>query len=167
MSKGTYALILEMREQQWLEIGRFGSTLFPAGWYIYVGSALGGLEQRIRRHLSYKKKLKWHIDYLLPLCRIVEVWYTTREERLECIWSQSLASLPGAQVLIPGFGSSDCRCGSHLIYFSSAPPFEAWLKALARKDATFSAICCSYPHQKWSAPGITSNCFGSGSSRER
>lgn len=163
MSKGTYALLLCMRKQQWLKVGRLGRVSFPSGYYVYVGSALGGLEQRIRRHLHQEKKLSWHIDYLLTVCDLVEVWYTIREERLECLWSQLLASLPKAQILCPGFGSSDCSCPSHLIYFPSPPSFEAWLKVLAKKDTTFDAISCSCPHQKWSALGITSNCLGSGS----
>ena len=41
---------------------------FKKGCYGYMGSALNGLEQRVRRHLSTQKKLHWHVDYLLASC---------------------------------------------------------------------------------------------------
>ena len=120
---GTYALILTLREDLCLQIGRLGTYTFPSGYYIYVGSALRGLAPRLKRHLRRHKRLHWHIDYLLEYGTVVEIWYTLSSERLECLWSRLLGGLPGAQRPAPGFGSSDCRCPSHLLHFRKLPDF--------------------------------------------
>lgn len=92
-------------------VGRFGIIEFPVGLYCYTGSARRNFEARVRRHLSAEKTLRWHIDYLLaaPGVTIVEVRRYAEEE---CRVNQAT---PG-EVLIPGFGASDCRsgCGAHL-----------------------------------------------------
>lgn len=106
-----------MENARHLRVGRRGVFFFPAGYYLYVGSARGGLRQRIERHLREEKKLRWHIDYLLPHAQLREVWWTTQEERLECLWSSLLSRLPETHCPVPGFGSSDCRCFSHLFRF--------------------------------------------------
>ena len=50
--KGTYALVLQLERQEEIAIGKLGTFTFPAGYYLYVGSALGpgGLEARLARH---------------------------------------------------------------------------------------------------------------------
>jgi len=63
--KGTYCLIIYLRKDTTIEIGKRGSINFRRGYYIYVGSALNSLESRLKRHLSHNKKLFWHVDYLL------------------------------------------------------------------------------------------------------
>ena len=94
-----------------IEVGRLGRFDFPAGIYIYTGSARRNLEARIARHLRREKTLRWHIDYLLgaPGVHVVDV---LRSRRGECRWNQAT----GGTVIVPGFGASDCRagCGSHL-----------------------------------------------------
>jgi Uri superfamily endonuclease len=66
---------------------------------------------RINRHFSKKKKLRWHIDYLLnsPGVRITDSWTSSLPE---CRLNQSTRG----EIIVNGFGSSDCRngCGSHL-----------------------------------------------------
>lgn len=37
-------------------------------------------------------------------------------ERIECRLNGEILSLPGAEIVAPGFGSSDCPCPSHLVY---------------------------------------------------
>jgi len=61
---GTYALVVALDRSQHITIGRRGGFHFPAGFYIYIGSALGpgGLSARIGRHLLAEKRLHWHID---------------------------------------------------------------------------------------------------------
>ena len=49
--KGSYVLVLKLEEDKRLTIGRLGTFEFPAGLYLYCGSALNGLEARVRRHL--------------------------------------------------------------------------------------------------------------------
>lgn len=120
---GTYALVIHSQVKQNLPVGRFGSCYFPPGYYIYSGSALGGLKGRLQRHFRRDKRLHWHIDYLLNHAKIIGVWYFISEERLECKWNDMVAGLPGAVPHIHGFGSSDCRCRTHLTYFSEMPSY--------------------------------------------
>jgi len=121
---GTYALVLALRAETELRVGKLGTFVFPAGYYLYLGSALGGLRARVQRHQQRDKRTRWHIDYLLPHCNLVEVWAILSGERLECLWRDVVQSLPGARIAVPGFGSSDCRCPSHLIYLPSLPAFD-------------------------------------------
>ena len=60
MSKGTYSLLICLPEEKEIVVGGRKAS-FPAGYYVYVGSAMGGLDQRIRRHLSREKRKRWHI----------------------------------------------------------------------------------------------------------
>jgi Uri superfamily endonuclease len=126
MARGTgvYALLLALDKEATIAVGRLGTFLFPAGYYLYIGSARGGLSQRVRRHLKQEKKLRWHIDYLRQWADVIEVWYSLSEECSECSWSQAAATMPQAQIPSPGFGSSDCRCCSHLTYYPSPPSFD-------------------------------------------
>ena len=107
----TYQLHIEVAGPILLTIGRLGTFDFPAGHYIYTGSARRAFEARIARHLRADKTLRWHIDYLLtaPGVRIVDV---VRSTRGECVLNRAVrGSMP-----VPGFGASDCRrgCGAHL-----------------------------------------------------
>lgn len=122
--KGTYALLLALDEVATIAVGKLGTFLFPAGYYLYIGSAGGGLFHRLRRHLEQRKGLRWHIDYLRQWADVIEVWYLPSEESMECSWAQAAAAMPRAQIPIPGFGSSDCRCCSHLLCYPSPPSFE-------------------------------------------
>lgn len=94
-----------------VEIGRFGRFVFPAGCYVYTGSAKRNFDARVRRHLAREKTLRWHIDYLLaaPGVSIVEVWCYDEDE---CAVNRRT---PG-EIPVAGFGASDCAagCGSHL-----------------------------------------------------
>lgn len=111
--KGTYILLLELDKEQNIAVGNLGTILFPAGFYAYVGSAMGGLESRIRRHIRSNKKLHWHIDYLLQQASITDIIMSENATgtKNECAISRSLA----AEVnYVPGFGCSDCGCRSHL-----------------------------------------------------
>lgn len=115
---GTYVLVVNLHDDTTLSIGRLGAFVFAAGHYCYVGSALGpgGLTARLARHLSRAKRPHWHIDYLLQRAVVVEIWSRCLTERLECSWTGSLLRLRGARPAVTGFGSSDCRCLTHLVY---------------------------------------------------
>ena len=109
----TYQLLIEVARPLRATIGRLGRFSFPAGRYIYTGSARRNFAARIARHLRREKTLHWHIDYLLatPGVRSVGV---RRYVEDECAINRTTAgSLP-----VTGFGASDCRmgCGSHLKY---------------------------------------------------
>ncbi|NOY62943.1 MAG: GIY-YIG nuclease family protein [Gammaproteobacteria bacterium] len=107
----TYALHIVLARRQHLTVGRLGDFTFPAGRYIYTGSARKNLAARVKRHLSTDKKLRWHIDYLLasPSASVVLVQLFDKDE---CLVNQH----HGGVVVVPRFGASDCRqgCGSHL-----------------------------------------------------
>jgi len=116
--RGVYCLIVSVLCDINLRVGALGVRKFPAGKYIYVGSALNGLEARIGRHLrtdsqGVRSRPHWHIDYLLLSkdTRIEEVWVKECEEKEEC-WVAEEVSRHGDP--IKGFGCSDCNCVSHL-----------------------------------------------------
>ena len=131
--RGTYALLLVLDKETSITVGKLANFSFPPGYYLYVGSALGGLFSRVGRHMRGGKKLHWHIDYLRHEAEVVEVWYLDSDERLECRWYQAASAMPQAQVLLAGFGSTGCGCQSHLVYFASTPSFEAFRRQLGEK----------------------------------
>lgn len=107
----TYQLLIRVSKPVTVTVGRFGTFDFPAGWYVYTGSAKRALEARIQRHLSRDKTLRWHIDYLLAQ-PAVAIRAVQRFCAPECLLNQQLEG----ESVVPGFGASDCRagCGSHL-----------------------------------------------------
>ena len=129
---GSYVLILHLTQPTTIAIGKLGTFEFPAGWYAYTGSALGpgGLAARLAYHHRREKSFQWHIDYLLALAELVEMWWAIDNKRRECVWASALRSIPGARVPAPNFGASDCRCLTHLIYFTQQPVFAHFSRAL-------------------------------------
>ncbi len=111
--RGTYVLLAHVPYDLVLSVGELGPLPFKAGYYAYVGSALGGIEQRVGRHLKREKLARWHIDYLLARARAVDVVVAQSDERKECAVAAELAKHLSS---ILGFGSSDCKCKSHLFY---------------------------------------------------
>jgi Uri superfamily endonuclease len=116
---GTYVIIFDLQEGQQLTVGKLGKYEFPMGSYAYVGSAQGsgGLAGRLRRHLllSYNKPPHWHIDHLNRVAEITQIWWQADSVDRECTWAETLSTV-GTR-LIGGFGSSDCGCPGHLIWF--------------------------------------------------
>jgi Uri superfamily endonuclease len=125
---GTYVLILWLAAPTIITYGKAGCSRFGAGWYAYVGSARGpgGLAARLAHHLRGPRRPHWHIDYLRSESRPVEIWYKVSSTREECAWSEALLALSGGQPLAPGFGASDCRCSTHLVYFDDQPDHLAF-----------------------------------------
>ncbi len=110
---GIYVLVVEITRPAEIQVGKLGRIWFAPGTYAYVGSAMRGIKARVHRHLRKEKRLRWHIDYLLSHPGVavagVYVWETT--ERRECEVARMLAV---ECEVVPGFGSSDCRCRGHL-----------------------------------------------------
>ena len=127
--KGSYLLLLELPEDKPITIGKHGPITFPHGFYIYVGSALNGINQRIQRHLRTRKKKHWHIDYLLEHATVVEIFYKENKKREECTIAQCFHN---SCTSIPGFGCSDCTCSSHLFY----EPKERFYKIIEKLQMT-------------------------------
>ncbi len=121
---GTYALVLESTDEQWVEVGKLGRFRVRRGFYVYVGSAFGpgGIKARIAHHASISRRPHWHIDYLRPILYLKEVCYSYDSEKREHRWAGALRLFKDASIPMHGFGASDCRCPSHLFRFSHKPP---------------------------------------------
>lgn len=111
--KGTYVLFVTFATDRNIIVGALGPHLFKAGTYCYVGSAMGGLDQRLERHLAHTKKLRWHIDSLTVACDRSEAWESYPEAVPECELGH-IAEECGAVPEMDGFGCSDCHCRTHL-----------------------------------------------------
>jgi Uri superfamily endonuclease len=100
-----------------------GTYELQPGYYIYVGSAWGpgGLAARLNRHLHGSAHKQWHIDYLRQLTQPAAVWLAA-DKKVECTWAQVFQHHTGINTPIPGFGSSDCRCVTHLFYTNGKTP---------------------------------------------
>jgi endonuclease-3 len=116
---GTYTLLVELPTEVSVEFGAAETRQLKAGWYAYVGSALGsGGFSRVDRHRRLasgeRDTRHWHVDYLLghPETGIDEV---IRSEGVdaEC---EVATGVRAACDPVPGIGATDCRCGSHLVY---------------------------------------------------
>jgi Uri superfamily endonuclease len=65
--KGSYVLLIELEQDSNIKVGALGKIHFSKGHYVYVGSAMNGIEGRVRRHLRDEKKTRWHVDYFLEI----------------------------------------------------------------------------------------------------
>jgi sugar fermentation stimulation protein A len=88
---------------------------------------MGGLEPRLKRHQRRRKKLHWHIDYLLRYAELAEIVTIPTARSTECERNCWVLAQPGARVAVRGFGSSDCRCPAHLAYFPTRPRLR-WVR---------------------------------------
>lgn len=140
--RGAYCLVLLLDGDCSLRVGAMGPVDFPAGVYVYVGSAQAGVERRISRHLRGKKRMRWHIDYLLEEAEVVATACIATERKAdECEIAKALLRSEGATVLARGFGSSDCGCDSHLIFFGDGD-CERAVESIAMQ---LSMLSCAYP----------------------
>ena len=145
---GIYVLRFDCRARRSVAVGRLGMLELRAGVYLYVGSAHGpgGLQARVGRHLAGRGRRHWHVDHLRSVLPITRVWTHLGSRSLEHDLAARLADLPGARVPLPGFGSSDCLCASHLVL---CPPgtVRAATKLLARASGQ------SVPRDLVASPG--------------
>jgi len=120
--KGVYCLCIEVGDDLRVEIGALGVIEFLKGRYIYVGSALNGIDSRVLRHINTSNgiynAIHWHIDYLLREERVsVEAVYVRlSDEKIEC---EIAGKVSHYGLEVKGFGCSDCRCNSHLFSVNS------------------------------------------------
>jgi sugar fermentation stimulation protein A len=120
--RGSYLLIVAISRRTRLQAGGLAPRNFPKGYYVYVGSAMSDLSARLARHQRKNKKLHWHIDFLTAAADRIVPLPIRSSERLECGIAEALSATlePGPG----GFGSSDCRCATHL-FFSPADPLHS------------------------------------------
>ena len=127
-SRGCYVIVLRLRQRAGISVGRFGVLSFEPGYYCYVGSAFGpgGLRARLGRHIKGAARQRWHVDYLRAASEPIQLWFQTQSESREHAWAEALGT--GSVFRgIPKFGTSDCRCHTHLFH-SPDPPRSRTLK---------------------------------------
>ena len=109
----SYQLFINVTKEINLQVGKLGKFIFPVGSYVYTGSAKKNIDKRIERHLSKKKNLYWHIDYLLN-DDAVQIIDTKKSKMTECVLNKKTKGT----IIVDSFGSSDCNlsCRSHLKY---------------------------------------------------
>lgn len=118
MRKGTYVLAVFLDEPFEGRVGSLGDITLDRGMYCYVGSAMNGLDQRIGRHLSRDKVMRWHIDRLTSAAEREEAYESYPDCIPECRLAAAAASC-GMEPSVKGFGCSDCKCQTHL--FKATP----------------------------------------------
>lgn len=131
-AEGSYILILHLKEEKVIQVGKLGKFKFPMGYYAYVGSAFGpgGLKGRLLHHFNPTYKPHWHIDYLRKEAEPEEAWITEQKDQREHLWASMLQQLNSAAVPAPEFGCSDCKCTSHLFHFKKRPLLKAFNKLI-------------------------------------
>jgi sugar fermentation stimulation protein A len=118
--RGSYLLILKLNRSRNLEFGRKEKRqAFPTGYYVYVGSAMKNLTQRLERHRRLRKNKFWHIDYLRASSEFITALPVRSSEDLECQIAVRMRAV--ADWAIPGFGASDCGCPGHLFGMREDP----------------------------------------------
>lgn len=117
-ARHTYILILHLPTRKRIRVGRLGCITFEQGIYLYVGSGGRSPFARLKRHATKAKKKYWHIDFLTVHSKVVGAIVMEAHVSLECPLAQALA---GTFSQVDGFGSSDCRCSSHLFHAGLAP----------------------------------------------
>lgn len=151
--RGVYCLLAALREDRCIRVGSLGRMKFSAGIYVYVGSAMMGVEQRVARHARKQKTKRWHMDYLMEWAEFLGSIALPCEARgMECAVAHALRGCDAAVRTVPGFGCSDCSCGSHLVYFGDSDP-EWVAEAVSR---CLSMLECVYPRTNRGGPLVPS-----------
>jgi Uri superfamily endonuclease len=129
-SKGVYMLILGLSVRKNILTGKLGLFSFPKGFYIYIGSAsgLGGIRGRLKHHFNISVKPHWHIDYLRKEADLVNVFYINSPKELEHALAAKLQTIFNIPIL--KFGSSDCKCNSHLFFSTENPSLVYMQKSI-------------------------------------
>lgn len=110
-----YVVYLKTDKEVFINIGKLGMFTFPRGTYLYVGSAKRNIVARLKRHVQVNKTFRWHFDYLRPYGEITKI-ETYSSLISECQLRRKLQDNMNGHLIIKGFGSSDCKCVSHLIF---------------------------------------------------
>ena len=114
MQGGTYIAVFALSQEHWIQVGKLGRFRFEAGLYLYARTAQRNLSARLERHARKSKLLHWHIDYLSAKAVMIGAMIVPGPRERECELAAGLGHL--YQLVMPGFGASDCGCGGHLFY---------------------------------------------------
>jgi len=129
-STGAYVLVVHLPAPAAIRAGRLGQVSLGEGHYLYCGSAQAGLMPRLSRHMRSGKKLHWHIDFLTEAASVVGALTFPGEKETECRLAELIRNAPGAEPAVPGFGSSDCGCPTHLYRVPDHVPLSLVLDVL-------------------------------------
>ncbi len=129
--RGSYLLMMRLDEACRIPVGRLGEIEFPAGHYVYIGSAMKNLTARVTRHLRRRKTMHWHVDYLRQQASAVVPLPIRSSRRLECELAATFGQLLRPATL--GFGCSDCSCGTHLLWHKEDPLQDPRFHALLQR----------------------------------
>jgi sugar fermentation stimulation protein A len=121
--RGSYILVLRLREKARIEVGKLGGIGFRKGYYLYIGSARKDLSRRIERHRRMRKKYFWHVDSLRGVAEFCHALPIRTHDILECEVARAVKKISDWEV--PRFGSSDCSCPSHLYGMTQDPLHSA------------------------------------------
>ncbi len=120
LSTGVYVLLIRLPRRQTLAIGKTARR-FDAGWYAYVGRAMGGLRGRLARHLRTSHVRHWHVDALLAAGQVADVQVRSADApEVEIALAREVGDWPLAAP-VPGFGAGDSPLDTHLFRFARAP----------------------------------------------
>ncbi len=116
---GKYLILLYNSRKQKIEVGKLGEVDFPKGYYLYIGSSKINVFKRIAYHKRKKINKHWHLDYITENLKITADIPLINCNKSECFITSTLETFDGKRVT--NFGSSDCDCYSHLLYFKKNP----------------------------------------------
>lgn len=116
---GNYIVVLYMDTERTIAVGSKGDVYFPAGYYLYVGSAKHNLTKRLERHKRKRKKFHWHVDYLREAANFHAALAIRSTAALEHTIAAAIGRI--ADWRVDGFGASDCRCDTHLFGMANDP----------------------------------------------
>jgi sugar fermentation stimulation protein A len=117
--RGSYIIVLRLPRDRKIEVGALGAVKFRKGFYLYVGSAMKDLTQRLDRHKRLIKNRHWHIDYLREHAEYIAGIPIRTSVDIECEIAGALSGV--AEWQVPGFGCSDCGCQTHLVGMADDP----------------------------------------------
>ncbi len=133
--KGSYFLVIRLEGDKRVRTkGR--EFHLKKGHYVYVGSAMNSLEKRVARHFSRKKKLHWHIDYLLKEAELLRAYLIPSEERLEERLSLEISRFGEP---VEGFGAGDVKVSTNLYRFDGEPD-DVLVGILNRLDLNWKRV---------------------------
>ena len=114
-------MVLKSAQAKTIQIGKLAQLNVQKGYYVYIGSAMGpgGVAARLNHHSKISKKPHWHLDYLRAETEFHQAYALCSPQRKECQWAALIAGSEEVSEPMKGFGSSDCKCNTHLFYFSS------------------------------------------------
>lgn len=117
--RGSYLVVLRLTRDRRIKIGALGAVKFRRGYYLYAGSAMKNLTQRLARHQRLIKNHHWHIDHLRECAEYIAGIPIRTSADIECQLAEALSGI--AEWQVPGFGCSDCGCPTHLLGMAEDP----------------------------------------------